>query len=177
MQALIDKDAIRDLVLCYSRAVDRQDFSFLRTLYTPDAVEDNHGGLYKGSAEGYVDWLMTVMPRLGITTHGVQNHLIVLDSDRTGQGEVYMTAYHRLPADEGSGWIDLIHGMRYLDHYAKLDGKWLFARRSVSIDWQQRSPCMWNTNHPDIAGSLFGTHDAADPSYAVLEHPLFARHG
>jgi hypothetical protein len=176
MQSLIDKDAIRDLVLCYSRSVDRQDFTFLRTLYTPDAVEDNHGGLYCGSASGYVDWLETVMPRLGITTHGVQNHLIVVESADSAQGEVYCVAYHRLPGDNGR-WIDLIHGMRYLDHYAKLDGRWLFARRSVSIDWQQRSPCMWDTNHPDIKGSLFGTHDAGDPSYAVLENPFFARHG
>ena len=177
MQVLIDKDAIRDLVLCYSRGVDRQDFALLRTLYTSDAVEDNHGGGYTGSAEGYVDWLMTVMPRLGMTTHGVQNHLIVMESDSTAQGEVYMTAYHRLPAEQGRGWVDLIHGMRYLDHYVKQDGKWLFARRSVSVDWKRHSLSTWDPSHPDDSGALLGTHEADDPSYAVLEHPFFARHG
>lgn len=32
MQSLLDKDAIRDLVLCYSQAVDRQGFVFLEII-------------------------------------------------------------------------------------------------------------------------------------------------
>ena len=64
MQALIDKDAIRDLVLAYSRGVDRQDFALLRSLYTPDGVEDNHAGLFTGSASDYVDWLEASLPHL-----------------------------------------------------------------------------------------------------------------
>ena len=176
MQVLVDKDAIRDLVLCYSRSVDRQDFAFLRTLYTADAMEDNHGGGYFGPAEGYVDWLESVMPRLGITTHAVQNHLIAVEGEDRAQGEVYVTAYHTLPAD-GGGWTDLIHGMRYLDHYAKVDGRWLFARRTVAVDWKQMGPSSWTKDLPDDTGCLFGMHDRTDPSYEVLEHPLFKRHG
>jgi hypothetical protein len=176
MQALIDKDAIRDLVLCYSRSVDRQDFALLRTLYTPDGMEDNHGGGYSGPAEGYIRWLESVMPRLGVTTHGVQNHLIAIEGPDRAQGEVYVTAYHTLPA-EGGGWTDLIHGMRYLDHYAKLDGRWLFARRTVVVDWKQSAPSSWTKDIPNDTGCLFGQHDATDASYAVLEHPLFAWRG
>ena len=176
MQSLIDKDAIRDLVLRYSRSVDRQDFALLRSLYTPDAMEDNPGGGYAGPAEGYVQWLEGVMPRLGITTHAVQNHLIVIENETRAQGEVYVTAYHTLPA-EGGGWADLVHGMRYLDHYEKRGDRWLFARRTVAVDWKQMAPSSWTKDQPDDTGCLFGTHDAADPSYAVLENPFFARHG
>jgi hypothetical protein len=174
MQALIDKDAIRDLVLCYSRGVDRQDFALLRTLYTKDAVEENHGGHYAGSAEGYIDWLETSLPRLAITTHGVLNHLIVLDGSDHAQGEVYCIAYHRIPKD-GGGWFDQIHGMRYLDHYAKINGHWLFARRSVSLDWQRIGPTSWENNRPAIEGVLIGKPGLDDPSYSVLEHPFFGR--
>jgi hypothetical protein len=174
IQGLLDREAIRDLVFCYSRAVDRQDFAFLRSLYAPDAMEDDHGGHYSGPAEGYVDWLMTVMPRLGITTHGVQNHLVVLTGLDTAEGEVSVTAYHRMPA-EGGGWTDLVHGMRYLDHYRKWDGRWVFARRTVILDWKQVGPCCWNPSSPDLEGVALGSHDAADTSYRVLRHPLFSR--
>jgi hypothetical protein len=174
LQALLDKDAIRDLVLSYSRAVDRQDFALLRTLYADDAVEDDHGGLYAGPAEGYVDWLMQVMPRLGITAHCVQNHLIIPDGDGCAQGEVYVTAYHRM-REEGGRWSDLVHGMRYLDHYVKRNGVWLFGRRTVTVDWKQVGPCCWDPAEPDVVKAAQGTHDRDDPSYSVLEHPFFAR--
>jgi hypothetical protein len=176
MQHLIDKDAIRDLVLRYSRGVDRQDFALLRSLYTQDAVEDNHAGLFTGSAEAYVDWLESSLPRVAMTTHAVQNHLIVVEDESHAQGEVYVLAYHRLPA-EGGGWFDQIHGSRYLDHYEKRNGHWLFARRSVAIDWKRRGPSSWDSDHPDVPGMPLGTHDAADPSYHVLENVHFARHG
>ncbi len=174
IRSLIDKDGIRDLVLCYSPAVDRQDFAFLRTLYAPGAMEDDHGGGYSGPAEGYVDWLIQVMPRLGITAHGVQNHLIVLTGPDTAEGEVYMTAYHRMPADGGE-WTDLVHGMRYLDHYRKWDGRWVFARRTVTLDWKQVGSCCWDPLSPELRKVASGTHDGNDASYRVLEHPLFAR--
>ena len=175
MQSLLDKDAIRDLVLRYSRAVDRQDFDLLHALYTDDAMEPDHGGFFKGTAKDYIAWLKEVMPRLGITTHNVTNHLIALDGEGQAQGEVYVFAYHRVPAD-GGGWEDLVHGMRYLDHYAKgTDGQWRFARRTVTVDWKQIRPCSWDPAAPHAVDALKGTHDAADPSYRVLSHPLFAR--
>ena len=40
---LLDKQAIAELVLNYSRAVDRQDLKLLRSLYTKDGIDD-HGG-------------------------------------------------------------------------------------------------------------------------------------
>lgn len=177
MQSLIDKDAIRELVLSYSRAVDRQDFVLLRSLYADDAIEDDHVGLYEGPADGYVAWLQEVMPRLGVTAHNVTNHLIGFDAADRAQGEVYVVAYHRLPA-EGGGWEDLVYGMRYLDHYARgADGRWRFARRTVTLDWKQAGPSCWDLTAPDIAPSLRGTHGPTDSSYRVLSHALFTRRG
>jgi len=176
MTTLEDKEAIRDLVMSYCRGVDRQDFALLRSLYTDDAAEDDHGGLYSGSAAGYVAWLEGVMPRLGITSHNVTNHLISLDDEVSAQGEVYCIAYHRMPVDGGC-WEDLVHGMRYLDHYAKgSDGRWRFARRSVAVDWKQMGPCTWHPTASNAGKALKGAHGAGDPSYSVLSNPLFERH-
>jgi ketosteroid isomerase-like protein len=175
LRRLIDKDAIRDLVLSYSRAVDRQDFACLRTLYTADAMEDDHNGLYAGPAAGYVDWLETVMPRLGITAHAVQNHLIAIEDDGHAQGEVYVTSYHRMPPAEDGTRQDLINGARYLDHYRKEEGLWKFARRTVTLDWKRIAPSSWDPLIDDLQGGTAGTHDAGDPSYQVLCHRIFAR--
>ncbi|MDB5430982.1 MAG: nuclear transport factor 2 family protein, partial [Caulobacter sp.] len=48
-----DKLALQDLVMRYSRAVDRGDFVMLRDCYHPDATAD-HGDLYKGPVEQYI---------------------------------------------------------------------------------------------------------------------------
>ncbi len=176
LQTLLDKDAIRDLVLCYSRGVDRQDFAFLRTLYTEDAIEDDHGGAYSGSAEGYVDWLERVMGRVMNSSHMVHNHMIVIDGPDRAQGEVYLSGHSRLKLEEG-GYEDLTHGMRYLDHYAKKGGVWRFARRTIIVDWLEAGPTEWDPARADTRGAEFGKPGPGDASYRVLEHPFFGRRG
>jgi hypothetical protein len=175
LRTLLDKDAIRELVALYSRGVDRQDFALLRTLYAADAIEDDHGGAYSGSAEGYVDWLESVMGRVQNSAHLVHSHLIALDGPDRAQGEVYVSGHSRL-AVEG-GWEDLTHGMRYLDHYTKVAGRWLFARRTVVVDWLHAGPTAWAPERPDTRDAQFGRPGGGDPSYRVLSHPVFDRRG
>jgi ketosteroid isomerase-like protein len=174
LQSLLDKEAIRDLVHSYSRGVDRQDFAFLRTLYSDDAIEDDHGGAYSGSAEGYVDWLSNVMGRVENSSHMVHNHTIVLTGPDTAEGEVYVSGHSRLALEEG-GKEDLTHGMRYLDHYTKRGRSWLFQRRTIIVDWLTASPSQWAPDRPDTRDAQFGKPGPTDPSYRVLKHPYFAR--
>ncbi len=176
LQSLLDKEAIRDLVMAYSRGVDRQDFALLRSLYTEDAIEDDHGGAYSGPAEGYVDWLERVMVRVENSSHMIHNHTIALEGPDRAQGEVYLSGHSRLRLDEG-GFEDLTHGMRYLDHYAKTNGRWRFARRTIIVDWLTAGPSQWAPDRPDTRDARFGKPGPDDPSYKVLEHPYFARRG
>ena len=92
-------EAIRDLIHNYSRGVDRQDFLLLRSLYAPDAMEDDHGGGFSGTAEHYVDWLESVMGRVQNSSHMIHNHQVVLASATTAQGEVYLSGHTRLKAN------------------------------------------------------------------------------
>jgi len=173
LQALLDKQQIMELVYTYSRAVDRKDFSLLRTLYTEDGVDD-HGGLYRGPASGYVDWLEQAMKSCDITTHSVNNHLIALDGPTRAQGEVYVTAYHRL-GDGVGGFGELVEGLRYLDLYEKQDGAWRFARRTLINDWAQMGTAFWDIEHPSLKGTPVGRADAQDLSYQKLSHAVFTR--
>lgn len=173
IQTLLDKQAIAELVFNYSRAVDRKDFALLRSLYTEDGYDD-HGGLYRGSAEGYVDWLEQAMQSCDITTHSVHNHLVGLTGADSAQGEVYVTAYHRLH-DGAGGFNELVEGLRYLDEYRRSGGRWRFVRRTLINDWAQVGPAFWNLQDPALHGTPVGHCDAHDPSYRLLAHEAFKR--
>jgi hypothetical protein len=173
VRELLAKQAIRELLQAYSRAVDRQDFALLATLYTPDGFDD-HTGLYTGPAAGYVEWLRAAMKAVDLTTHQVHQAMIAVRG-RHAEGEVYVTAYNRLHA-AGGGFEELVHGLRYLDRYREDDGVWRFEHRSVVVDWtQQRSL------PPDAGTQRSGQRDglagADDPSYQLLRDRLFARRG
>ena len=174
LQSLLDRRAIEDLVHAYSRAVDRQDFALLATLYTEDGVDD-HAGLYSGPARGYVEWLRGAMKDVDATSHQVHQVSLAL-AGRRAEGEVYVTAVNRLRR-AGGGLDELVQGLRYLDRYRADAGVWRFEHRSVVVDWSRHGPAFWGGPHPLLDGRLAGVPGAADPSYRVLGAPLFARRG
>jgi ketosteroid isomerase-like protein len=170
---LVEKQAIRELVWAYSRAVDRHDFTLLRSLYTEDGIDD-HGGIYCGSANGFVDWLRVAMATVE-TNHSVHNHQIVLTPDGA-IGEAYVTAYNRIPNEQG-GFDEFIQGLRYIDRYRKEGGWWRFVHRKVAVDYAQHRPAFWDFGHPLLRGKCPAVPGPDDVSYTLLAHPLFARGG
>lgn len=164
LQAVIDKDAIRDLVLLYSRAIDRQDIELLKDLYTEDAT-DTHGDSFDGSAEDYCKFIAGSFPYMPYSGHHVCNHLIAVDGDEAS-GEVYALAYHLIPGRDGSQEEDFM-AVRYIDNYRRCaDGKWRFSKRVVTYDFQLRRPFS--------GGGQLGQREA-DPSYTVCTQRLFQR--
>ena len=95
IQELIDREAIRDLVLCYSRAIDRKDVGLLRDLYTEDST-DTHGDTFDGSAEDFCKFIEGSLPHMTYSGHHACNHMIAIDGDE-GNGEVYALAFHVVP--------------------------------------------------------------------------------
>ncbi|HEX7873157.1 MAG TPA: nuclear transport factor 2 family protein [Sphingobium sp.] len=166
LQTLLDKDAIRELVLLYSRGVDRQDVALLRDLYTEDAT-DTHGTSFDGTATDYCSFLERSFPYMPYSGHHVCNHLISVDGDE-GSGEVYALAYHLIPDVKGEGAPqEDFMAVRYIDNYRRCDdGKWRFSRRVVTYDFQLRRPFE--------GGGLLGLGER-DPSYEVCGQSLFRR--
>lgn len=163
LQAVIDKEAIRDLVLLYSRAIDRQDIDLLADLYTDDAT-DTHGDSFDGPAADYCRFIAGAFPYMPYSGHHVCNHLIAVDGDTAG-GEVYALAYHLIPTPDGQE--EDFMAVRYIDDYRRCsDGRWRFARRVVTYDFKLRRPF--------TGGGLLGQRDL-DPSYRLCPQPLFQR--
>jgi SnoaL-like domain len=164
LATLIAKDEIRDLVLLYSRGVDRKDPALLRDLYTKDGM-DFHGKFFQGAALDYVRFLEQAMPHMPYSGHHVCNHLISVNGDE-GEGEVYAIAYHLIP-DGAGGYLEDLQTVRYVDRYRKEDGRWRFAQRVVEFDMRRTVPA------PHFDGrSPAPTEDA---SYTTLTSRLFVR--
>jgi ketosteroid isomerase-like protein len=166
IQQLIDKEAIRDLVLLYSRAIDRKDIALLRDLYTADAT-DTHGTSFDGPAPAYCDFIEKSLPHMKYSGHHVCNHLISIDGD-FGNGEVYCLAYHYIPDSSRLGeYIEDFMTVRYIDNYRReADGKWRFSKRVITYDM--------HITRPFAGDGLLGS-SAVDPSYEVCGLRLFQR--
>ena len=163
LTAIIAKDEIRELVQLYSRAADRRDRGLLRSLYTKNGI-DNHGDIFCGTADELMEYLdkPKAVP-LVFTGHFIANHLIAIESEDEAQGEVYAIGYHHFLSDEGSATEEIMF-VRYLDQYAREDGRWRIARRDVTYDHSMRRPI----TEPKLRSD-------EDLSYQLLTNRLFAR--
>lgn len=166
LQQLLDKTAITELLTGYLRAIDRGDVDHLRACYLPGATEE-HGGLYSGPAQGYVDTIAESLrhPR-AVATHALTNLLIELDGDRA-TSEHYVLAMTRARADDGVV-KDALIASRIIDDLERRDGRWGIARRRLRFDWAHDlgpRPERWLHGRLDPADLLHGGKFPHDPVY------------
>lgn len=165
IQALLDKDAIRELVHTYCRAADRRDHELMRSLYHEDAIDD-HGSFFKGLAMDFIDKLPEIQAPMEILHHNVTTHNIELDGDKA-EGEAYVLAFHKIRTNTGG--MDLLIGGRYLDKYARRLGVWKFSERRIVTDWANlHDPSIINLTNPMVEGSYMGRSGLDDPSYSFF---------
>lgn len=171
LQALLDKQAIHELVHAYCNAADRHDHAKMRALYHEDAIDD-HGHFAKGPAMDFIDKLPEIQKGMEILHHNVTTVNIKLDGNKA-EGEVYIIAFHKVK-DGGKGF-DVLIGGRYFDKYEKRNGAWKFSHRAIVADWAYpATPSAVNLEHPFLAGAHIGKPGLADPSYGFFS--LF-KHG
>ncbi len=165
LQALLDKDEIRDVILRFARGLDRHDWDLVRSCFHDDAVDDH--GAFAGAADAYVDWVREALPSLAeVTMHTVLNTLIELDGD-VAHTESYTVGYHRYTREDGTRW-DWTAGGRYVDRFERRAGAWRIASRVLTWEWvrDDRVDQEWEGfGLPDTSGFAWGTHDRTDPVY------------
>lgn len=136
IQALLDKQAITEVLASYCRAVDRADIPLLKACYHDDATED-HGGTFNGSATAYIESIAPILPRGGIMTHTTTNVLIALDGD-SAQVESHILAFARLKKDGEK--FDTLTLARAVDRFEKRGGTWRIAARRMVWEWNHEMP-------------------------------------
>ncbi|HOA49232.1 MAG TPA: nuclear transport factor 2 family protein [Novosphingobium sp.] len=136
IEELIAREAIRDCIYRYCRGIDRVDEAMLRSAYWPDGT-DNHGA-YSGSAAGFVDWAMKVLPFIERGIHHVHNVLIEFRAGGAAVESAF-TAIQRQPDPDGTIRQWDMRG-RYLDWFVERGGEWRVLNRLVVFDFVAELP-------------------------------------
>lgn len=161
MRALLDKQAITEVLHRYCRAIDRYDASLLASVYHEDAMD--YHGVYNGPIAGFVEALRGKPGLYVATSHKVSNILIELDGD-VARSETYLNAMHR--RETADGLVDDFLHCRYLDRFERRNGEWRIAKRTVVYDWGITQPAIARAWWTDLPGDyVFGTKDDNDPLY------------
>ena len=128
VQNLIDRQAIHDAMMRYSRGVDRGDAKLIRSVHHPDAFFDH--GSFAGAPEDFVEWLLPFHNKGQISTqHHLTSHSCELDGD-TAHTETYFI-FNARNRDE-TVWIA---GGRYIDRFERRDGEWKIAVQYCTVEW------------------------------------------
>jgi hypothetical protein len=130
LQALLEREQIRDCIARLARGEDRRDAALIKSSYWPDSITDY--GVFEGSFEQYLAWVVPGSPAIPVTQHILGQSVIELKGE-AALVETHVTSYHRVIM--GSEERDTVIGGRYLDRLEKRDGAWRIARRTMLYDW------------------------------------------
>jgi len=164
LHALLDKQAIQEVLARYVRAVDRCDEALLLSVFHPDAI-DHHVG-HRNTAQEFCTWALDLVRQMGPVAHYLSAPLIELDGD-VAWSECYAIAFHRIERDGVA--FDNFLGARVLDRFERRDGAWRIAWRRVVYDWNRDvAPAeTWGRGvFPGFGAE--GRKDRCDPLYEFL---------
>ena len=156
LQALLDKDAIRESAFRYTRGTDRHDVELLLAAYHPDATDDH--GAFIGTPEAFSEYVNRVHSTHWVGHHHyVTNQVIDLDGD-SAHSETYFLAVLK----RADGTCDMVGG-RYLDKFEKRAGTWAVSDRACLVEWNVEA----RPGEAPVDLDIFvrGTWDQTDPSY------------
>src|SRR4030095_751803 len=95
------RDAIREVLARYARAIDRADAALLKSCYFDDAIEE-HGSSFSGRAHEYVNAAIPKVRVMGIMQHLLGSSYIEIDG-QTAYVETYIWTFLRVER-EGRQW-------------------------------------------------------------------------
>lgn len=129
VRRLLDRQAIHDCLMRYSRGVDRLDRDLLLSVYHPDAIDDH--GVFVGNPEEFVEWVVA----MHTATHLSHQHCIFNVSCELDGDVAHTESYYMFVGMNRVGRTLGISGGRYLDRFEKRDGRWAIAARVCVRDW------------------------------------------
>jgi SnoaL-like protein len=135
-----DRLALRELFDAYAHCADRRDAEGQKALFTDDTVFAVYmdGGdsepTYVLQGREALTPIFDDLNRYEATTHFNGQSTVAIDGNRA-TGASYTIAHHVF-SEDGNRRI-MIASLRYLDAFAKIDGRWYFAERKLILDWSE----------------------------------------
>jgi hypothetical protein len=137
LQALLDKQAIAEVIARYSRTLDWLDEAGQASCYWPDAAIDY--GFFKGSAADFVPAVMQVERASARRWHMTSGLQIKLHDGAHASAECYGIAAGARVGEDGT-YAGTMYGGRYLDEFEARGGEWRIAKRDYALDWSLPLP-------------------------------------
>ncbi len=149
LEALEDRQKIRDAIEAYSRGVDRGDPSMIREIAWPDAVFPD---VRQGTVDDFAEelWGQHVGQVFAATQHMMGNSIIDIQGG-VAFAETYAFTHHRghpnaesneamlgknnFRAEDATKVHQLIIGLRYIDRLEKRAEVWKISSRRLVLDW------------------------------------------
>lgn len=166
VQALLDKQAITEVLQRYSRTLDWLDDAGQAGCFWPDAHIDY--GFFTGSAADFLPVVMQIERASQRRWHFLSTPSIALHSADRASAECYGLATGIREQDDGT-WSGGLYGGRYLDEFEKRDGEWRIARRKYIMDWKmplEDQPS--NEPNPDFPLPVLQIIASGHPDYRVM---------
>ena len=163
LQDLSDRQQIFDVLLRYTRGIDRCNADMINSTYHDDAeaVYQNFTAVGNEIGPALINLVENIQPRKS-AQHVISNHLCRIDGD-VAHSETYFVSFGVSKSD--SPEILMENGGRYLDKFERRNGEWKIAERTIVFDWRR------NTELPpkgQAASGLYGQRDHTDESYKFL---------
>ncbi len=135
LRELLDRQAIVDLTIAYTYALDTKSWDDLDRVFLADATADLTEPL--GDREAIKARIRRALEHLDVSQHMVSNHEIRIDGD-DATCRCYLQAQHVRQAAPGSP--NFIVAGRYDDRLVRTADGWRIRHRILEIMWTDGNP-------------------------------------
>lgn len=138
LQRVVDTQAVVDIAVGYTWALDARDWPALEAVFTADATADLGGTRCEGR-DAIVAKCVSALSPLDGSHHLVGNHQVDIDGDRATH-RCYVHAQHMRNDVDGSG-LFVIAG-RYEDRLVRTADGWRISHRDLVVTWNEGNPAV-----------------------------------
>ncbi len=133
-----DQQAIIDVAIAYTYALDTKQFDELKAVFAADATADLHGVRCDGR-DAIIARIERPISQLDATQHLVGNHQVHVDGD-TATHRCYLQSQHVKRGTPGGD--NFLIGGTYEDRLARTPDGWRITHRTMTAVWTDGNPAV-----------------------------------